>query len=78
MTDDPRSPAATAHAVGHGNSVAAWTAVGVIVLGALISSIAIPFALVWLFWVGLVVIAVGAVLGKVLTAMGFGEQTSHH
>lgn len=76
MTDDPHSPAATAHAVGHGNSVAAWTAVGVILLGALISALALPFALVWLFWVGLVVIVIGAVLGKVLTAMGFGEQTS--
>lgn len=78
MTDDPRSPAATAHAVGHGNSVAAWTAVGVIVLGSLISSIALPFALVWLFWVGIVVIVIGAILGKVLTAMGFGEHVSHH
>jgi hypothetical protein len=77
MTDDSRSPAATAHAVGHGNSVAAWTAVGVIVLGSLISSIAIPFSLVWLFWVGIVVIVIGAILGKVLSAMGFGEQPHH-
>jgi hypothetical protein len=77
MTDDPQSPAATAHAVGHGNSVAAWTAVGVIVLGSLISALAIPFSLVWLFWVGIVVIVIGAILGKVLSAMGFGEQPHH-
>ena len=75
MTDDPNSPAATGHAVGHGNSPAAWTAVGVIVFGSLLSCLAFPFALPWLFWTGLVVIALGAVLGKVLTAMGFGEQT---
>ncbi len=74
MTDDPSSPAATAHAVGHGNSPAAWTAVGVIVLGSLISAIAVPFSLIWLFWVGIVVIVIGAILGKVLSAMGFGEQ----
>jgi hypothetical protein len=73
MTDQ-KSPAATTNAVGHGNSVAAWTAVGIIVLGSLISCLALPFALPWLFWTGLVVIVIGAVAGKVLTAMGFGEQ----
>ncbi len=61
-------------AVGHGNSPAAWIAVGIILLGALISSIAVVIATPWMFWAGLVVILAGVITGKVLTAMGFGEQ----
>jgi hypothetical protein len=74
MSDAPTAPRPAGDAVGHGNSVAAWTAVGIVVLGALVSSVAVAIAQPWLFWVGLGVIVVGAVTGKVLTAMGFGEQ----
>lgn len=70
------SPAAdhSGDAVGHGNSPAAWIAVGIIVLGALLGSIAFVVAEPWLFFVGLGVIVIGAIAGKVLTAMGFGEK----
>jgi hypothetical protein len=56
----------------HGQSVASWTAVGVIMLGALIMAIAVIIATPWLFVVGGVVVVLGAVAGKVLSAMGFG------
>jgi hypothetical protein len=56
----------------HGQSVASWTAVGIIVLGALIMAIAVVIATTWLFVVGAVVVVLGAVAGKVLSAMGFG------
>lgn len=61
---------------GHGHSVAAWTAVCVVMLGSLLMSIAvgIGFQATWLFIVGAVVVAVGAILGKVLGAMGFGSH----
>ncbi len=62
------------NAVGHGNSPAAWIAVGIILLGSLISCIAVVIATPWLFWAGLVGILAGVISGKVLTAMGFGEQ----
>lgn len=62
---------------GHGSSPAAWVAVCVIMFGALVMSIAVLAALVWLFVVGAVVAAVGAVSGKVLAGMGFGA-TGHH
>ena len=74
MSDQQTAERPAAHAVGHGNSVAAWTAVGIITLGSLLGCLAFPFAQPWLFWVGLAVIVVGAITGKVLTAMGFGEQ----
>ncbi len=74
MSQTQDAPDTTTHVVGHGNSVAAWTAVGIICFGSLLSCLAFPFALPWLFWVGIVVIVIGAISGKVLTAMGFGEQ----
>jgi hypothetical protein len=62
---------------GHGNSVAAWTAVGVIMFGALLMSIAVAigFGAIWLFVVGAVVAALGPLVGKMLSAMGFGSKT---
>jgi hypothetical protein len=57
---------------GHGNSVAAWTAVLVIMLGGLVSAIAFPLNSTWVFWAGIVVIVLGLVAGKVLAMMGFG------
>jgi hypothetical protein len=60
------------HEGDHGHSVAAWTSVGVVMAGFLIGAVALVTAQEWLFFVGVVVIAVGAVLGKVLAAMGFG------
>jgi hypothetical protein len=62
---------------GHGSSTAAWVAVCIIMLGALVMSIAVVAAMVWLFVVGAVVALVGAVSGKVLSGMGFGP-TGHH
>lgn len=64
------------HAIGHGNSPAAWVAAGIILVGSLVSSLAVVFAQVWLFWVGIVVIVGGLVAGKVLSAMGFGQQSA--
>jgi hypothetical protein len=58
--------------IGHGNSVAAWTAVGVIMVGFLIMCIAVAVTTMWVFIVGVVVVVLGAISGKVLAAMGFG------
>ena len=59
---------------GHGHSAAAWAAVGVVILGSLIVSLAVVFGLLWLGIVGGVVAAVGGLLGKLLGAMGFGAK----
>ena len=56
----------------HGQSTASWTAVGICMLGALIMAIAVVITTVWLFVVGAVVVLIGAITGKVLSAMGFG------
>ena len=56
----------------HGQSTAAWTAVAIVFVGALIMAIAVVIAAVWLFVVGAVIAVAGGISGKVLAAMGFG------
>ncbi len=61
----------------HGHTSAAWTAVAIMFVGFLISGIALPFSLPWLFFVGLVVVALGAVVGKVMQMMGMGNTVTY-
>ena len=61
----------------HGNTPAAWTAVAIMFVGFLISGLALPFELPWLFFVGLVVVALGAVAGKVMSMMGMGSAVTY-
>jgi|GEM_PF-344001 len=58
--------------VGHGNSVAAWTAVAIIMIAALVMSIAVVAGTTWLFVAGVVIAVLGLITGKVLATMGFG------
>ncbi len=60
----------------HGNSVAAWTAVGIIAVGFLLVAIAWVRSDIPLYLAGAVVIIAGAITGRILSAMGFGA--SHH
>ena len=61
----------------HGNTPAAWTAVSIMFIGFLISGLAVPLELVWLFVVGLVVVVLGAVVGKVMSMMGMGNTVTY-
>lgn len=56
----------------HGHSVAAWTAVGIIIVASTIMSLAVVFPNPWLFVGGVVLAVVGAVAGKVLSMAGYG------
>ncbi len=57
----------------HGNTRAAWVTVTIILIGGLTSTLAIMFGITALFWVGLVVIVVGLVAGKVMRMLGMGQ-----
>ncbi|WP_034801785.1 HGxxPAAW family protein [Intrasporangium oryzae] len=61
----------------HGHSVAAWTAVGIILLGSAIASVAVLLPSMALGIVGAVVIVLGAVAGKVLSMAGYGNKPGH-
>lgn len=60
--------------LGHGNSPAAWTTVGIMLLGSLISCIAFVIGAdaTILFWAGIGVIVLGLIAGGVLRAVGYG------
>jgi len=57
----------------HGRTTAAWVTVTLVLIGSTVASVAVLFALVWLFWVGLAVVVLGTVVGKVLQILGHGQ-----
>src|SRR3954454_22961661 len=57
----------------HGKTLAAWVTTYGVVGGAVVAGLAVAFAVVWLFWVGLAVIFASLVLGKVLQVLGHGQ-----
>lgn len=61
----------------HGNTPAAWTAVTIMFVGFLVGGIALPLEMPWLFFVGLAVVAAGAVVGKVMQMMGMGNTVTY-
>ena len=57
----------------HGHTPAAWTAVLIILAGIFIGAFAVA-VLNWpLFWIGVGVIALGLIVGKVMQMMGLGK-----
>jgi hypothetical protein len=58
----------------HGHSLAAWTAVAIILVGCVVVSVAVVIASKVLVVVGVVVIVIGAVAGKVLGMAGYGAK----
>ena len=60
----------------HGRTIAAWTTVLVVVVGAIVSAVSTIFAIVPLVWTGAAVIVLGLVTGKVLQILGYGQGGS--
>lgn len=58
----------------HGNSIAAWSAVTIVMVASCIGAIGVLISAPWLFWVGVALIVVGVAAGKVLAMMGFGMK----
>jgi Zn-dependent protease with chaperone function len=58
----------------HGHTPAAWTTVIVVFLGACVSGAAVIVAMIWLFFVGIGVMVVGVIVGKVMQMMGLGAH----
>jgi hypothetical protein len=56
----------------HGNSVAAWTSVTIVMVASCVAAIGVLISQPWLFWAGMALVVVGVAAGKVLQMMGFG------
>lgn len=61
-----------AEAVGHGNSPAAWTCVLIMMVGAVVSAVGFVLASNSVFWGGVVVIAIGLIVGGIMRKAGYG------
>ncbi len=61
------------HEDDHGHSVAAWTAVTILIIAAAVMSFAVLFPNGWVFAGGAVLVLVGVVAGKVLSMAGYGS-----
>ena len=58
----------------HGNTPAAWTAVSVALLAFLVGAVGLMVDNYVVFWVGVALLVLAAVVGKVMQAMGLGES----
>jgi len=58
----------------HGNTPAAWTAVSVALLAFLVGAVGLMVDNYVVFWVGVAILVLAAVVGKVMQAMGLGES----
>ncbi|MET1034160.1 HGxxPAAW family protein [Arthrobacter halodurans] len=61
-----------AEAVGHGNSVAAWSAVGVMLVGVLVGCIGFGLANTVVLGAGAVIVVLGLVVGWFMKRIGYG------
>lgn len=59
----------------HGNSVAAWVGVTILLVAFAIMAFAVAVPNVPLFIGGAVLIVVGVIVGKVLSSMGYGAHS---
>ena len=58
----------------HGQSVAAWTAVSILMVASLVMAASIVWPSAALFIAGLVLALIGVIAGKVLAMAGFGVR----
>jgi hypothetical protein len=59
----------------HGSTPAAWTTVVIVVLAFVVATLALVLGNWPLFWVGVGLVFVGGVVGKVMAMMGLGKKT---
>jgi hypothetical protein len=56
-----------------GNTPAAWTAVIIMLLAFVVGTLGVTIAQPWLFWVGVGILIVGAIVGKAMAMAGLGQ-----
>jgi hypothetical protein len=61
----------------HGNTPAAWTGVMVILVGFFVGGLGLVLGEWWMFWIGVVLVVLGPIAGKVLQLLGLGSEPQH-
>jgi hypothetical protein len=63
----------TAAPTNHGKTVAAWFTTYAVIVAFLVAGLGVAFALAWLFWVGIGLVALSLIIARVLVAAGYGQ-----
>jgi len=63
----------TAAPTNHGRTVAAWFTTYSVIIAFTLAGLGVAFALEWLFWVGLGLVAVSLIVARLLVAAGYGQ-----
>ena len=58
----------------HGNTPAAWTGVGIVLVGFVVAGLGLVLMSWPLFWVGVALGPVGGVVGIMMARMGYGAE----
>jgi hypothetical protein len=58
----------------HGNTPAAWTGVGIVLVGFVVAGIGLVLMSWPLFWVGVALGPVGGIVGLMMARMGYGAE----
>lgn len=69
-----QSVQASAHHEDHGSTPAAWTAVVIITIAFIVGTLAVVLGNWPMFWVGVGLVVVGGIAGKVMAMMGMGKK----
>ncbi len=56
-----------------GRTTAMWTGTTIVTLGFLVGTIALTMDQAWLFWVGVALVPIGAIVGKAMAMAGMGQ-----
>ena len=57
----------------HGKTVAAWFTTWAVLAAFTIAALGVAFAVVWLAWVGMGLVVVALITGRLLAAAGYGQ-----
>jgi hypothetical protein len=60
----------------HGHTVAAWALSILMMVAFLVGSLGLILANYTIFWIGVILVPVSGIVGKVLANMGFGKKTN--
>ena len=63
----------TAAPTNHGKTVAAWFTTYAVIVAFLVAGLGVAFALTWLFWVGIGLVALSLIIARVLVSAGYGQ-----
>jgi hypothetical protein len=58
----------------HGNTPAAWTGVIIVLVGFVVGGVGLVIDNMLVFWIGVALLPVAAIVGKVMSKMGMGAE----